>query len=130
MDSSERSRSIWKATHPPILTTPLEGDAEADVCVVGAGIAGMSVAYELAAEGKRVLVIDDNAVGGGESGQTTAHLASAQDDGFDWLAKVHGDEAARLVYQSHAAAVDRIEAIRAAEEIDCDFERVDGFLFP
>jgi glycine/D-amino acid oxidase-like deaminating enzyme/nitrite reductase/ring-hydroxylating ferredoxin subunit len=129
MESSERSRSLWKATHPPITTAPLDGDAEADVIVVGAGIAGMSVAYELAAAGRRVVVIDDNAVGGGETGQTTAHLASSQDDGGNWLARVHGLEAARLVYESHAAAIDRIEDIVAAEGIACDFERVDGFLF-
>ncbi len=128
MESSERSRSYWKATHPPIVTAPMPGDLETDVCIVGAGIAGMSVAYELAAEGRRVVVLDDNAVGGGETGQTTAHLASSQDDGYGWLAKIHGQDKAGLVYASHAAAIDRIEAIAAAEQIACDFERLDGYL--
>jgi glycine/D-amino acid oxidase-like deaminating enzyme/nitrite reductase/ring-hydroxylating ferredoxin subunit len=128
MRSSERSRSVWKATLEPIETEPLADPAEVDVCVVGAGIAGMSVAYELAACGRRVLVLDDNAVGGGETGQTTAHLASAMDEGFDWLEKIHGLAATTLVHQSHAAAIDRIEALALAEGIDCGFERVDGYL--
>jgi hypothetical protein len=42
---------------------------------------------------------------------------------------VHGEKGARLAAQSHTAAIDRTEAIVAAEAIDCDFERVDGYLF-
>ena len=38
-------------------------------------------------------------------------------------------EAARLFYESQAAAVDRIEAIQKAEGIECDFRRLDGYLF-
>ena len=40
-----------------------------------------------------------------------------------------GTEVARLAAGSHLAAIDRIETIALIEEIDCDFERVDGFLF-
>ena len=45
---------------------PLAGNALADVCVVGAGIAGMTTAYPLARKGKRVMVIDDGPIGGGK----------------------------------------------------------------
>ena len=47
--------------------------AHANVCVVGAGIAGITTAYLLAREGKSVVVVDDGPVGGGETGRTTAH---------------------------------------------------------
>lgn len=43
---------------------PLDADAQVDVCIVGAGIAGMSTAYRLAREGRRVLVLDDGPIGG------------------------------------------------------------------
>lgn len=101
----------------------------AEVCVVGAGIAGLSAAYLLACEGKRVVVVDDGPVGGGETSRTTAHLASYLDDRFHVLESLHGKEGARLAAESHAAAIDRIEAICQAEGIDCDFRRVDGYLF-
>jgi len=52
------------------------------VCVIGAGMAGLSVAYALARAGVDVVVIDRGPVGGGETGRTTAHLASALDDHF------------------------------------------------
>ncbi|HEX6751652.1 MAG TPA: FAD-dependent oxidoreductase [Longimicrobium sp.] len=127
MKSSERSQSVWESTNPQREFPRLDGDATADVVVVGAGIAGMSVAYHLAKAGRQVVVLDDNAVGGGESGQTTAHLTSAMDDYFQVLEKVHGKDGARIAYESHQGAVDAIERICRDEAIECDFFRVDGY---
>ena len=90
MDPSERSRSLWKATSPLLERTALVADTHVEVCVVGAGIAGLSVAYELARRGLRVVVLDDGPIGGGETAQTTAHLASALDDRFQRLEDLHG----------------------------------------
>ena len=75
------------------------------------------------------MVLDDGAVGGGETGRTTAHLSNALDDRYYVLERLHGEEGARLAAESHAAAIDRIEPIVAEEGIDCDFERLDGYLF-
>jgi len=129
MKSSERSLSVWEQSNPQREFPRLSGDAAADVVVVGAGIAGMSVAYHLAKAGQQVIVLDDNAVGGGESGQTTAHLTSAMDDYYQVLEKVHGKDGARIAYESHQGAIDTIERIVAENGIDCDFSRVDGYWF-
>jgi glycine/D-amino acid oxidase-like deaminating enzyme/nitrite reductase/ring-hydroxylating ferredoxin subunit len=107
---------------------PLEEDARAHVCVVGAGIAGMTTAYLLTRAGKAVIVIDDGPIGSGETGRTTAHLSNALDDLYSNLARLFGDDGARLAAESHTAAIQRIEAIAELEDIDCDFERLDGFL--
>jgi glycine/D-amino acid oxidase-like deaminating enzyme/nitrite reductase/ring-hydroxylating ferredoxin subunit len=104
-------------------------DAECDVCVVGAGIAGLSVAYTLAREGRKVIVLDARDLSAGETAQTTAHLASALDDRFSELERVFGEEGARFAYESHARAIDEIEANVRRESIDCDFTRLDGYLF-
>jgi glycine/D-amino acid oxidase-like deaminating enzyme/nitrite reductase/ring-hydroxylating ferredoxin subunit len=129
MHFSERSTSVWKTGQPTLTTSALQEDMEADVCIVGAGIAGMSVAYELGRAGREVVVLDDNAIGGGETAQTTAHLASALDDRYFILEQLHGREGARRAYESHDAAIGRIEEIVRVEQIACDFERVDGYLF-
>lgn len=101
-----------------------------DVCIVGAGIAGISTAYRLVQAGQRVIVIDDGAVGGGQTGCTTAHLASAIDDRFTELERIGGEETSRLAGQSHAAAIDAIEEIVQREGIPCEFTRLDGYLIP
>jgi len=97
--------------------------------VVGAGIAGLSTAYLLTEAGRSVVVLDDGAIGSGETSRTTAHLVSALDDRYFELERLHGETGARLAAESHSAAIDRIEAIIAKENINCEFERLDGFLF-
>lgn len=129
MRFSERSTSIWKTTQPAFETTPLQEHLDADICIVGAGITGLSVAYELSRAGRKVVVLDDNAIGGGETAQTTAHLSSALDDGYALLERLHGEDGARLAYDSHDHAIARIEQIVAEEKIACDFRRLDGYLF-
>lgn len=112
---------------PPYAALP--DDAITDVCVVGAGIAGLSTAYLLARDGLSVIVLDDRHIGGGETGRTTAHLSNAIDDRYVEMERVHGREGARLAAESHTTAINRIETIAREEHISCDFERVDGYLF-
>ena len=113
----------------PVFDDPLPEISRADVCVVGAGIAGLSAAYELARAGASVMVIDRAPLGCGQTALTSAHLASALDDRLYWLERVHGRERAGLAVASHRAAIDRIEEIAREEGIECGFQRVDGFLY-
>jgi glycine/D-amino acid oxidase-like deaminating enzyme/nitrite reductase/ring-hydroxylating ferredoxin subunit len=107
----------------------IPADATADVCIIGAGIAGLSVAYALVRAGRSVVVLDDGPVGGGMTARTTAHLTNALDDRYVEIERIHGESGARIAAESHTAAIDRIEANAAAEGIDCEFERLDGYLF-
>lgn len=120
--------SIWHSTADVPRFPKLTESGSADVCVIGAGIAGLSTAYHLAREGKKVVVLDDGPIGGGESGRTTAHLTDAMDDRIYHLEAIHGAEGARLAVASHGAAINRIQQIVQLEGIDCDFERLDGYL--
>ena len=126
----ERSRSCWMAVAPMIEASPLASDATCDVAVIGAGIAGLSTAYELSRGGRSVIVIDRGRIGSGMTARTTAHLATELDDFYAELIKVRGEDGARLYHQSQVAAVDRIEAICRDENIDADFRRLDGYLVP
>lgn len=103
-------------------------DTSCDVVIVGAGIAGLSAAYELARAGGSVVVIDRGIIGGGMTSRTTAHLASALDDYYSELVRIHGEDGARLYHESQVAAIERMAAIVAAEGIDADFARMDGYL--
>jgi glycine/D-amino acid oxidase-like deaminating enzyme/nitrite reductase/ring-hydroxylating ferredoxin subunit len=121
--------SFWERTAEKFRTGPLTQDLSAEVCIVGAGIAGMTTAYLLTRAGRDVVVIDDGPVGGGMTGRTTAHLVNALDDRFYEIESMLGEEESRLSADSHTAAIDQIERIVQDEQIDCEFERIDGYLF-
>lgn len=129
MKTSLQVRPPWRAQAELPEFAPLAADVQTDVCVIGAGIAGLTTAYLLRRAGLSVVVLEANSLGGGETSHTTAHLSSVLDDRFAVLERIHGAEAARLAAASHAAAIDRIQALVEAEEIHCDFQRVDGYLF-
>jgi len=124
-----RNVSYWQASQDGLETGALSDSTETDVCVIGGGIAGLTTAYLLTRAGKQVVVIDDGTIGGGETARTTAHLTCAIDDRFYRLAKWHGDEKAKLAVESHSRAIGEIERIVSVEKIDCDFSRLDGYLF-
>ena len=121
--------SLWERTATKFRSAPLSENLTADVCVVGAGIAGVTTAYLLTREDRHVILVDDGPVGGGMTGRTTAHLVSALDDRYYEIEKILGEEGARLCAYSHTAAIDCIEAIVTEEKIECDFERLAGYLF-
>lgn len=122
------SRSVWMEIRPPSFPQLLT-NTQADVCIVGAGIVGLTCAYTLLKQGKSVIVVDQGSIAGGQSARTTAHLTWVVDERYYKLEKYFGEEGARLVADSHSAAIDYIEKIILAENIDCDFERVNGYLF-
>jgi glycine/D-amino acid oxidase-like deaminating enzyme/nitrite reductase/ring-hydroxylating ferredoxin subunit len=122
--------SYWQATEDGPTTSSLDQKSvETDVCVIGGGISGLTAAYHLTRAGKRVVVLDDGTIGGGETARTTAHLSYAIDDRIYRIAKWHGDDKACRAVESHKAAIDEIEKIVTMEKLDCDFSRLDGYLF-
>jgi glycine/D-amino acid oxidase-like deaminating enzyme/nitrite reductase/ring-hydroxylating ferredoxin subunit len=128
--ASAENESVWLATTPDAPQPPaLEADASADVCVVGAGIAGLTTAYMLALEGRAVVVIDKGMIASGETHRTTAHLTNALDDRYSEIERLHGTRGAKHAAKSHSAAIYTIEEIVGRENIECDFERVEGYLF-
>lgn len=128
-DHAGKSTSIWMATAKLPSFPRLLADEQAHVCIVGAGIAGLTTAYLLGRAGKSVIVLDDGPIVSGETERTTAHLVTALDDRYVDLERLHGEQGARLAAESHSAAISQIERIVRVENIDCDFERLDGYLF-
>jgi glycine/D-amino acid oxidase-like deaminating enzyme/nitrite reductase/ring-hydroxylating ferredoxin subunit len=121
--------SVWQPGVEMPVTQTLNKNITTDVCVVGAGISGLTTAYLLAKEGKKVVVLDSGEICGGETSRTTAHLSWALDDRFSTLIKVFGKAQALLAYQSHHEAIKKIEDIIKHENIQCDYQRLPGYLF-
>jgi glycine/D-amino acid oxidase-like deaminating enzyme/nitrite reductase/ring-hydroxylating ferredoxin subunit len=126
---SKEGVSPWSATSKEPSIPALDKNIDAGVCIVGAGIAGMTAAYLLAREGRSVTILDKRRIGSGETAYTSAHLSNVIDAGYREIERLHGAKGARSVAQSHTAAIAQIESIISEENIDCDFERLDGYLF-
>lgn len=123
-----QSQSLWMEV-PFLSFPPLESDLDIEVCIVGGGITGLTTAYTLIKQGKKVAIIEKDPLACGQSVRTTAHLTWVLDDRFYELEKLFGEEGAKQAADSHSAAIDYIEKIIHQERIDCDFERVNGYLF-
>lgn len=125
----EHSRSVWMETQVAPDARPLTGSAKADVAIVGSGIAGLSIGYELLQRGLSVVILDRGAIAGGMTARTTAHLAPICDDSLASLLSMREIDEARGFQASQAAALDRIEQIVGRHGISCEFRRLDGLLF-
>ncbi|PRW44524.1 oxidoreductase [Chlorella sorokiniana] len=123
-------QSAWNQKSLAIKYPPLKENISADVVVIGAGIAGLSCAYNLAKEGKKVVVLESRTRGAGQTGRTTAHIMTWLDDYYYECESMHGLEKTKVVAQSLRSAVDWIENVVREEGIECKFKRVDGYLYP
>src|SRR5579885_1783811 len=108
----------------------LRVDKRCDVCIVGAGITGVSLAYMLVKQGKSVILLDDGPIGAGDTCRTTAHICSQFDKPYHSLIELHGKRNAELALQSQVLAMHLIEELIAEQRIECDFKRVPAYLIP
>jgi glycine/D-amino acid oxidase-like deaminating enzyme len=120
--------SLWMAATGTVRRPPVMRDMSCQVCVIGGGLAGLTTAYLLQRTGREVVIVDKGGIAGGESCRTTAHLSNAIDDRYIQIERLHGAEGARMAAESHTAAIDAIQNIVGRESIECDFERVNGYL--
>ncbi|HVJ85552.1 MAG TPA: FAD-dependent oxidoreductase [Caulifigura sp.] len=121
------TNSLWLEQDLPHFG-PVVKDAIYDVVIVGAGITGLTAAYLLKRAGFKVAVLEKGRIANAETGHTTAHLTQVLDTRLTELVDRFGKERARLAWEGSAAAINTIESIAAIENIDCDFQRVPGFL--
>ena len=120
---------LWRQDTPAIDDDgPVGRSQGCHVVIVGAGITGLTAAYELQRAGLDTMVIERDAVGGGVTGRTSAHLSKLPDAGLFHVAEQLGSDAARTVATGISTAIDDIEARIRTHGIECDFQRVDGWL--
>jgi gamma-glutamylputrescine oxidase len=110
-----RATAAAAPVHPP-----LSGPREADVCVIGAGFAGLNTALGLAERGRRnVVVLEADTVAHGASGRNGGFVFGGFSRGEDALLAELGPVAARRLYQGTQDAVDLIRARIARHGIAC-----------
>src|SRR5436190_8233071 len=104
--NSAKMESVWVDLAPEAIHYPaLSKDIEVDVCIVGAGITGLTAAYLLRQAGKTVAVISKGEVGMGVTGYTSAHLTAFLDIRYTALRQRFGLEATRKMAQDSQQAI-------------------------
>jgi glycine/D-amino acid oxidase-like deaminating enzyme len=116
--------SYWMDSTSATTYPPLTGDLEVDVVVVGGGIAGLCTAWELTRAGRRVALVEADRIAAGVTGYTTAKLSVLHTLIYAKVRKSFGADAARWYAESQQQAVERVFAVAASLDIDCDLERV------
>jgi glycine/D-amino acid oxidase-like deaminating enzyme/nitrite reductase/ring-hydroxylating ferredoxin subunit len=106
----------------------IQRDVDVDVIVVGAGITGLTTAYRLVKSGRSVAVLERSRCAEIDTGHTSAHLTMVTDARLSDLAQRFGKPHAQAVWDAGLAAIAEIETIARDEQIDCAFERVEGYL--
>lgn len=117
------TQAIWSATAEAKNYPPLSNDIEVDVAIVGGGITGISMAYNLTKAGKKVAVLEAKQVGMGTTGSSTGNLY-APTGSLHKMASKFDEETMKSVAGSRAAALDFIEQRIKEFSIECEFKRV------
>lgn len=121
--------SVWNSEVNFRKREALNKNIECEVLVIGAGMAGMLTAYMLNKSGKEVVIIDAKSIASGVTKNTTAKITCQHDLIYDKLIKEFGEEGARQYAKANMLAIERYKEIVDEENIDCDFERKDAYLY-
>lgn len=122
-------KSVWDSEINFKKRETLTQDIECDILVIGSGMAGILTAYLLTKSGREVVVIDAKGTASGVTKNTTAKITSQHDLIYDSIIKDFGEEGARQYAKANELAIQKYKEIIDEENIDCDFERKDAYVY-
>ena len=124
--------SLWRKQTKEIkgkLENTLSENAHLDVIVIGAGMAGILIAFFLKEQGKKVLVLEANTIASGQTEGTTAKITSQHNVKYGRLIADIGVENARLYARANEKAIKEYERVIKEQGIECEFKRCPAFLY-
>ena len=123
-------KSLWiETTKDEISLEPLRKDEETEVCVIGAGLFGLTTAYYLTELGKKVIVLEKGEIGEKASGNTTGKISSLHGLFYDHLISDYGEDYARKYLEANEKAIQNIKDIIQKEQIECELTEQSAFVY-
>lgn len=107
----------------------LSKNINTDVCIIGAGIFGMTCGYYLSKAGLNVSIMEKNEIGHKTTGHTTAKITSQHGLFYTYLVETYGEGFAKDYLSANQEAIENIKNIIDDEKINCDFERQSNFVY-
>ncbi|MGF7119594.1 FAD-dependent oxidoreductase [Methanobacterium oryzae] len=121
--------SFWientEKTNYPVL----EEGLSVDVAILGAGIAGITSALFLKEAGLSVALIEAGKVIKDVTANTTAKVTAAHNVIYSNLESHFGKDGSRIYAEANQAAIDKIESLIKERNIDCDFKRLQCYVY-
>ena len=121
--------SLWLNEKAKEKFPKLEKDLETQVCIIGAGIFGISTAYYLTQKGYNVTILERNKIANRVTGHTTAKITSQHGLIYHYLLNQYGKEFARKYYLANQKSIQEIEKIITKNQIACDFKRQNSCVY-
>lgn len=121
--------SYWVGSTEKTNFPKLDSNLFSDVCIIGGGITGIATAYMLKNSGLKVTLLEASKIGMGVTANTTAKITSQHDLFYDYLINSYGFDTAKKYLTSNEEAIHTIENIVKAENIDCNFEHQNAFVY-
>lgn len=90
---------------------PLAGAKQADVCVIGGGLAGLSTAWELLARGRSVVLIEAARIAWGASGRNGGFVLQGWSESLSAIERRNGTETARALFNLSLEGVDTVRTM-------------------
>ena len=122
--------SLWiETTKNQLHLKSLTQNLETEVCIIGAGLFGLTTAYYLTKQGKKVVVVEKDDIGEKVSGNTTGKITSQHGLFYSHLIDDYGIDYAQKYLEVNEKAIQNIKEIIDTEQIECDFEEQSAYVF-
>ena len=107
----------------------LDDNLETDICIIGAGIFGITCGYYLSKLGFKVTILEKDFISSKTTGHTTAKITSQHGLFYDYLANSYSSAFAKDYLDVNEMAIKNIKNIIDNENINCDFEYQNSFVY-
>ena len=121
--------SLWSKTVQLESHKKVKSDLRCQNVVIGAGMAGLLIAYLLQEKGQDVIVLEANKIGSGQTKNTTAKVTSQHGYIYHTMVKKSGIDRARDYARANEMAIQLYKEIITKEGIACHWEELPSFLY-
>ncbi len=125
----ENNKSFWTQSFEFEKFKRLNKDIKTKVCIIGAGITGISTAYYLSKAEMEVTILEKDFIGSKTTGHTTGKITAQHGLFYNYLTESRGIKYAKKYADANEEALQKIKEIIDKEKIDCDFEIRDSIIY-
>ena len=122
-------KSLWQKYNNLNELKSVEENLKTDILIIGAGITGISTAYNLIKSDYKIILIDRGKCFNGATAKSTGKITYMQDLKYQEICNVYDYETAKLYYQSQKEAIKILQKNIKENNIDCNFEKNESVTF-